>query len=206
MSGVNVICLYKRESKGRKPPTIYISLNSKEKKGCFCLKLGGIHGVSKVFRFHGFSRGVNARQDRLLKEVDSARFNVLLDECDRLGLEANFVDMFLGKFADKAFKGAFPDQKLRPLLIFSDVSKSDSAGMPAMGFFHDAAATGSNGLFLGSWSLHRRHVKRFAASAAVFGGVVDFVFCASHFLTSVSLFTSRVAGGVCRFFLTRLCE
>src|ERR1700760_4683287 len=91
----------------------------------------------------------------VLKERDEVGLNGLLKSTNGRGLEAEIGLEVLGNLANETLERQVSDQKLRRLLVATDLTESDGTGLIAMGLLDTSGGGSRLAGGLGSESLTR---------------------------------------------------
>lgn len=86
-----------------------------------------------TYRLDGDALGVDRAQVGVLEERDEVRLDRLLESANGGGLEAEVRLEVLSDLADETLEGKLPDEELRRLLVATDLTESDGAGLVAVG-------------------------------------------------------------------------
>jgi hypothetical protein len=110
-------------------------------------------GKLDVLGEDGDALGVDGAQVGVLEETHEVRLRGLLQRHDRRGLEAQVRLEVLRNLADKALERELAEEKLRRLLVATDLTESDGARPVAMGLLHTASGGGRLARSLGGQRL-----------------------------------------------------
>ena len=100
-----------------------------------------------AYGLDGDTLGVDGAEVGVLEKRDEVRFNRLLERADGGRLESEVRLEVLGDLANEALEGKLPDKELGRLLVATNLTESDGAGLVAVGLLH---TTGRRGGLAGS--------------------------------------------------------
>ena len=110
---------------------------------------------NKTYRLDGNTLGVNGAQVGVLKERDEVRLDRLLESANGGRLESEVGLKILGDLTNAALEGELSDKELGRLLVSSNLTKSDSTGLVAVGLLDTSGRRGRLAGSLGSELLSR---------------------------------------------------
>jgi hypothetical protein len=98
---------------------------------------------------------VDGAQVGVLEKTDQVSLGSFLEGKDRRSLESEIGLEVLGDLTDKALEGQLADEKVRRLLVTTDLTESDSSRSVTVGFLHTSGGGGRLASRLGGKLLTR---------------------------------------------------
>ncbi|KAL7465508.1 hypothetical protein ACHAXS_010974, partial [Conticribra weissflogii] len=95
-------------------------------------------GKLNVLRHDGHTLGVNGAQVGVLEQTHQVRLRCLLKSQHGGALETEVTLEVLRDLADKTLEGKLADEKVRRLLVATDLAEGNSSGTVAMGLLHSS--------------------------------------------------------------------
>jgi len=97
----------------------------------------------------GDTLGVDGAKIGIFEEGDEVSLNGLLESADGRRLEAQVRLEVLSNLTDETLEGQLADEKLRRLLVATDLTESDGTGLIAMGLLDTTGRRGGLASCLG---------------------------------------------------------